>query len=284
VAVSGIFWSIIVFGAVGFFIVVSVYRIVTLARLPVHLRWELAPVPRSTPARAGYMAKEILLLRGVWRHNRGLWPFSMSLHAGIYLLCLVALLVIIDAGMLLWGASAGVRGTFEGVVSWLAIAAYLLGGFGALSLVVKRFLDADLKLFNTTASFFNLALLAAVFISGAYGWFTGRAFIQDLGLFTRGLVTPAGAAPPALPIVLHLSLFLVFFVYLPFSNMFHFAAKFFTYHEVRWDDRPKVTGSRLERQVMENLNRPVSWSAPHVGAGKSWAEAASGKKDDGEKA
>ncbi len=109
---SGIIWTIAVFGVAAIFIGVSIYRIVAIARLPVHLRWELAPVPaekaksahggshledfehwrrprrRALGFQAGYMAREILLLRGVWRHNRGLWPLSFALHAGIYLLFL----------------------------------------------------------------------------------------------------------------------------------------------------------------------------------------------------
>ena len=151
-----------------------------------------------------------------------------------------------------------------------------------MSLVLKRVLDAGLRPFSTPSGYFNLVLLAAVFASGIYGWFAGRAFIADLGMFARGMVTPAGAAPPALTIALHVGLFLVFLIYLPFSNMFHFAAKFFTYHEVRWDDRPLT--ARMEKEVASLLSRPVSWSAPHVGPGKSWAEIASGKKGDGEKA
>ena len=280
---SGIVWSIVVFGAIGIFVIVSVYRIIALARLPVHLRWELAPVPRhSMAARGGYMAKEILLLRGVWRHNHGLWPFSFAMHVGIYLFFLVVWLVIIDAGLLLWGAPAAGRGVYEGIVSWLALAGYVLGGLGALSLIAKRALDADLRPFSSASSYFNLALLAAVFISGAYGWLTGRAFIPDLGMFTRGLVTPAGAAAPSPVIAMHVALSLVFLIYLPLSNMFHFAAKFFTYHEVRWDDRP--VDEKMGKELQELLSQPVSWSAPHVGQGKNWAEIASGKKGDDEKA
>jgi nitrate reductase gamma subunit len=301
--VPGFVWTIIVFAVIAIFVIVSVYRIVTLAGLPVHLRWELAPVPgervkgiyggshledfewwrrprrRWLAGQARYMAAEILLLRGVWRHNRPLWPLSFFLHAGVYLLFLTLLLIIVDAVLILTGTPAAGRGAFEGVVSWLALAGYLLGGLGALGLVIIRTFDSDLRPFSTFTSYFNLVLLAAVFTSGAYGWFSGQAFVQDLGLFTRGLVTPAGAAPPAPALAVHAAFFLTFLLYLPVSDMFHFAAKFFTYHEVRWDDRP-VTAA-MANKLAEQLGRPVGWSAAHVkaGGGRTWAEVVLEKPD-----
>ena len=107
---SGIVWHIFTFGAIGIFLIVITYRTLAIIRLPVHLRWELAPIPhekgkgryggsyleeyewwnkpqhRSRIAPIIYMAKEIFLLRGVWKHNRALWPFTFSLHMGIYLI------------------------------------------------------------------------------------------------------------------------------------------------------------------------------------------------------
>jgi nitrate reductase gamma subunit len=290
---SGIIWTIAVLGVAAIFIGVSCYRIVAIYRRPVHLRWELAPVPaekaksayggshledpeywhqprgHSLFFQARYMAREILLLRGVWQHNRGLWPLSYSLHAGIYLLFLTVLLVIIDGVMIFSGAPAGGRGVFESVAAWPALAGYVLGAAGALGLLIKRAVDGGMRPFSTFTSYFNLALLAAISVSGAYGWFRGPAFFTDLGMFARELVTPTGMTPPAPALALHVGLFLAFLAYLPFSDMFHFAAKFFTYHEVRWDDRPLTV--RMEKKLASQLSRPVGWSAGHIKAG-TWKD------------
>lgn len=76
-------------------------------------------------------------------------------------------------------------------------------------------------------------------------------------------------AAPAPAIALHVGLFLAFLLYLPFSDMFHFAAKFFTYHEVRWNDRP-VT-ARMEKKLASQLHRPVGWPAGHI-KGATWKD------------
>jgi len=60
------------------------------------------------------------------------------------------------------------------------------------------------------------------------------------------------------------------------KNMMHFVAKYFTYHEVRWDDEPLEVGGKLEREVLELLKQPVSWAGPHLGADgkKNWVDIA----------
>jgi len=62
--------------------------------------------------------------------------------------------------------------------------------------------------------------------------------------------------------------------------MMHYLAKYFTYHKVRWDDAPNLKGSKIEREIKEALNQPVSWSAPHIQPGKSWSEVAKGLPED----
>jgi len=56
--------------------------------------------------------------------------------------------------------------------------------------------------------------------------------------------------------------------------MMHLFAKYFLYHNVRWEDEPNIKGGKLEAKVKEALNFGVSWSAPHIQSGKTWAEVA----------
>ena len=80
---------------------------------------------------------------------------------------------------------------------------------------------------------------------------------------------------------------LVFLAYLPYTQMMHFVAKYFTYHEVRWDDEPVVAGSKLDRELKKLLTQPVTWAAPHVRADgkKNWVDIATdiGKHEEVEK-
>jgi len=56
-------------------------------------------------------------------------------------------------------------------------------------------------------------------------------------------------------------------------------AKYFTYHQVRWDDAPLAKGGPLERELEQLLQQEMTWSAAHIGAaeGKTWVEVASGE-------
>jgi hypothetical protein len=72
----------------------------------------------------------------------------------------------------------------------------------------------------------------------------------------------------------------LFLLYLPATRMVHFFSKYFTYHEVRWDDRPREAGSALDRRLREALDFGVDWSAAHVRTGKTWAEVATTLPED----
>jgi hypothetical protein len=64
--------------------------------------------------------------------------------------------------------------------------------------------------------------------------------------------------------------------------MTHFIAKYFTYHEVRWNDEPNEKNSKIEKEIDKVLQYPVSWSAPHIkGDGKkNWVDVATTMEDD----
>jgi hypothetical protein len=35
-----------------------------------------------------------------------------------------------------------------------------------------------------------------------------------------------------------------------------------------------IRGSKIERRIKEHLERPATWSAPHIQSGKRWREVA----------
>jgi len=72
----------------------------------------------------------------------------------------------------------------------------------------------------------------------------------------------------------------LFLLYMPTTRMVHFFSKYFTYHAVRWDDRPRERGSALDHRLRRALEFGVDWSAEHVRTGKTWVEVATNVPDD----
>ena len=88
--------------------------------------------------------------------------------------------------------------------------------------------------------------------------------------------------PPEVSLLLGLQMAVasLFLLYMPFTRMVHFFAKYFTYHEVRWDDRDVKPGSGLEKRLRAALDFGVSWSAEHLQTGKTWLEIATTIPDE----
>ena len=299
---SGIFWPVFSFGAIFIFLVTVIYRLMAISRLPVHLRWELAPIPhergkgkyggsyleeyewwrkprrRSRLAPIIYMLQEIFFMRGIWKNNRPLWPFSSLLHAGIYLCVITLFLHIINGLFIITGVPISILNVFQDITSVLALAGYLAGGLGALSLILKRRLDINYRTFTTLPMYFRLVFLVAVFGSGIWAWFESGNFAAAMSSFVKNLFTLNNSATVTVPLSVHIIISLLFIVYLPFTGMLHFIAKYFTYHAVRWNDEP--IDKKMDEKLQELINQAADWSAPHAGSGKSWAEIASGKTDN----
>ena len=287
------------------FLVVFLYRAIRIARLPVHLRWELAPVPhekskshyggsyleefewwtkpreKSLAKELTYMFQEIVFLKSVWEHNRRLWKFSFPFHFGMYLLIAGVPLLLLGVILELFTVPISDWAGLLTAVSILAGAGFVLGGVGAVGLLVSRLSDPRLKPYTTPVSLFNLVLLLAVFASGGYALLAVDDFVVRLSGFGQAVLTADLSIETPSALAVHLVLALLFLAYLPFSQMMHFVAKYFTYHQVRWDDKPLAPGGRLEREVQGLLNQPVTWSGPHLKADgkKNWVDIATEETD-----
>ena len=112
------------------FVVAVAARIVRILSLPVHLRWELYPVAHERNASYGgsffedldgskrprdharlgtlrVMVPEILLLHGVYSHNRSLWRRSYPFHVGLYASAAFLALLLTSAVLQAAGAQIG---------------------------------------------------------------------------------------------------------------------------------------------------------------------------------
>ena len=276
--------------AVTVFVIGCAWRAWRYARAPVHLRWDLYPVAHEPAARRAYggshleereywtkpqerslvgevaaMLEEIVFLRGVWLHNRRVFWGSLPFHWGLYLLIAASGLVAL--------AALGLRpGWLMSITRALAFLGGALVLAGALRLLVLRSADPGLKRYSSPADRLNLALFGALgALSVAIAW--GPAGMRDVSLAVGRMLRFQAPGAPAL-VAAHMALAGLVLVYFPFTRMVHFFAKYFLYHDVRWDDRPLVSGSAMEKRLRASLEFGVTWSADHVGPGRTWAEVA----------
>jgi len=78
---------------------------------------------------------------------------------------------------------------------------------------------------------------------------------------------------PAVATASHVFFASLWLIYLPFSHIMKLSFRY--YHQLRWDDVPNRRGSLIESKIKDLLDLPVTWSAPHIPAGKTWGQAAS---------
>jgi len=292
--------QLLIYACLAISLVSILIRAVRYARAPIHVRWELYPVPHER-GRAHYggsifeeldwwkkkrdpdlfnelkeMLQEILLLKGVFHHNRKLWIFSFPFHFGLYLMIGWFLVLIIAAIPEAAGA-----GTTTGFFSFLNLVLVPLGYLGlaltfigALGLLLRRILDPDIRKYSVPAEHFNLlSLLAATGLTLAVHSTSDPSF-TSLTEYMGGLISFSQPVPIAAGMKAELALASLLIAYIPLSRMGHFIAKYFLYHDVRWSDEPNLPGSKIEANVMTMLGKPVHWSAPHIQTGNTWAEVA----------
>ncbi len=296
-----IFYYLVCYAAAAVFALACLARILMYARAPLHLRWELYPVPHEDAARvthggsrfeevdwwtkparfnlAGevrFMVPEMLFLKGLHECNPKLWYRSFPFHLGLYLLAGTAILLVFGAAALLLVPGSGLTAAIRAVYPVTGAAGLALTFVGAAALLLHRMTDPTLHSYTTAGDVFNLVFF--MITAGALGCacLGVSSSPPDMLSLARGMLTlDAGLDIPGfLGVGLVLAGLLV--AYIPLTHMSHFIAKYFTYHAVRWDVRPNRKGGKLESRVAEYLTYRPTWSAAHIGADgkKSWAQIA----------
>ena len=280
------------------FLAGCVHRVMQYARAPIHLRWELYPVPHEDPKLAAHGGSsfetsnrwtrpphfnwrgelratlpEIAFLKGLWEYNRRLWYASFLFHAGLYLTIATGLLIAAAASL---GLHASLVFWMRGLYRATAYAGVVLTLCGAVALLFHRLTDPELKNYTSAADIFNLhffiltyGLVAAGYLVRSEGTANASALLRGLVTFDTSLAISTGFAAGLL-----LASALV--AYIPFTHMAHFIAKYFTYHAVRWDDRENLRGGPIEAKLAKQLAYQPTWAAAHIGADghRTWAEIA----------
>jgi nitrate reductase gamma subunit len=283
------------------FVVVFASKILKYATMPMHVRWELYPIPHEGKDYGGsffeevdywkksrhkdhlaqyrFMAPEILFIRALHEDNRPLWYWSFPFHFGLYL-CIGGLVLLTIGAILeiigLSPASSALGSLVQALTQVLAVVGFVLGFIGALGLLYKRLSDPALNDQSAGIDYLNLVWLAAIFGTGFLVWLIDPKFDVARN-YLVGLLTFKPAAQGMSGIhAINLLLFLGFWVYFPFTHMTHMVSKYFMWDKVKWDDDPNIGDPGMDSKIQTYLGYPVSWSAEHIGSGgtKSWAEVA----------
>jgi len=304
---------VVVWAGAVVFLAGCLARALQYARAPLHLRWELYPVPHEAPERVRHggsyfettdwwtrpahfnllgelkaMAPEIVFLKGLWEFNRKLWFRSFPFHIGLYLLIGTAALLLATA-LASFAIPALPSSTVGIILHYIYTTAGCVGALlavlGAAGLLHRRLADEDLAPYTTGGDIFNLLLFILTLGTVAAGYLLTVPSDPSMLEITRGVLSFDASlrVPPLLAAGLILGALLA--AYIPFTHMSHFIAKYFTYHAVRWDDQPSRHNAELRRRFAEYLAYRPTWSAPHVGAdgAKTWAEIAASNPAQGGK-
>ncbi|CAA7602177.1 NarG-like domain protein [Acididesulfobacillus acetoxydans] len=279
--------------AIILFLAFSAYKAAEYAKMPIHGRLDLYPIPKEggrleyggsyyeelewwrKPRHVSHgaeiidMLKEMLFIKKLFDNQRPFWWLSYAFHLGIYCLMgwtvLLAVLAVAGLnGVAVMGAGAGIVLVLKILLGIAGVAGFLLAVFGSGTLLIKRMADSSLRRYTTPQEYFNLLLIFLVLCTGIYAWSLAPSFDRPLGVMEQALsLQPLVLSGVG---VLHVILLGIMFFYIPLSKMSHYVGKYFTFHKVLWDNSPNTPGSAIGKDVEKAAGyRPhTSWSAPHI--------------------
>jgi len=273
----------IFYGSILFFVIATALRVKKCVNAPVHLHWELyqgssiyelqewwTKTHSRFAAKVWSMILDILSLREFYHRNRRFWYPLLIFHMGLYLLIFWHLWLFIRAVV----ASAETASSF----GWIwGIGATAMTFIGGAMILWMRVTDKELKVYYPPIHYVKWVFLLVTLLGGIYAvdlYF--KSSVPALLKYVREQVTFADLEHklhPALAPALHVLFASVWLIYLPFGHVFQLFFRY--YHYLRWDEVPNTRGGMIEKRVKELLERPVTWSAPHIQAGKRWREVAS---------
>lgn len=292
-----------------FIIIAYAFKVKKVATMPLHLRWELYPVPHEPASAYGgsyfeelewwkkplpknrfkdilYLLKNYLLFWEYLRKDIKYWLTVYPWHTGFYLIVFFHILSFFGALAIVVGnvqVAAGSPNLFGLLLYYLtiivALTSFITGSIGSIGLLIERTVDRDLRDFAAPINYFNYIFFLVVFLSGFSAWYFGDPTFSGYREFWAGLITFQYATVDSITFV-HVMLFSLFLIYLPFTRSTHYITKIIAFFKVRWDDVPSLKGSKMEEEVKKLLEQPVSWSASHIQTGKKWSEVVKGMPED----
>lgn len=265
----------------------SIKKAMYYAKLPMHGRQDLYPIPLETDERMRYggsymeddkwyektrkhnikgelidMFAEMIFIKKLFIYQNSLWWISYALHLGIYA-------ALVWTFFLFVGAFLNPAGLFATIVYLLTTIAGVVAGvlmtIGALGLLIKRIVNKEFKSYTTPQEYFNLVFLLAVSATGLVLWAGDMNFEYGRNI-ARAMMTFKPIADMTPTLAIHILLLGAVMIYIPASKMSHYVGKYFTFHKVIWDNEPNLPGSKIEAKIIEAAKGPKpskTWSAPH---------------------
>ena len=273
----------IFYGSILFFIIAAVLRVKRCVAAPLHLHWELYKRSsvyeltewwRKTPNTFGEklcsMVLDVLFLREFYHRNRRFWYPLYAFHIGLYML------IFWHAWLFIHSVVGGIETV--SIFGWVwGTFSTLLTFIGGLFIFIMRMTDEELKVHYPPIHYFKWIFLLLTLVRGIYAVDVHfKSSMPALLKYVREQVTFANfehKLHPALAPALHILFASVWLVYLPFGHVYQLFFRY--YHFLRWDDVSYIRGNEIERRMKEHLERPATWSAPHIQSGKRWREVAS---------
>jgi len=300
--IMDIFLAFLTYFAYIFIIAMYSFKAIKYLRLPIHLRWELYPVIHEEGFHYGgsryesvnwweqgskqrsfrgffFLLKEYLHLGEYFHRHRSYWLALYPWHVGFILIIAFHVLCFFGAVLIVSGIPVSSdSSSLTGIVFYYATlvtgaVSFVAGALGSIGLLVKRTADGDLKAYASPLNYFSYLFTLIVFTSGFYAWAFADPTLGEYREFWVGLITLDYAM--VMPVTaIHIIVFNLFLIYLPFTRSFHYITRFFAYFLIRWEDTPNVRGSKLEQRLQDMFKQKITWSAPHIKPGQTWEEAA----------
>lgn len=271
---------------------------------PLHVRWELYPVPHEGAQKAAYggsfmeekdwwtkprhishwgdikgILTEVLFLHATFEHNLKLWVRTYPFHVGMYMLMGGTIIVLCAVIAQIFGLNP--QGGFMIFVGNVINAVVLVGALciviGGIGLIERRRNDEGLRRYSTPEHYFNLGVFVLFGVLGLAAWAVAPSYFELARTFIYNLLTFNFAPQTSVLFSLHLLLGFFLLIWIPMTNMGHLIMKYFMYHDIRWGDEPTSYSEKNKQKILEALKFNVTWSAKHIsgdGAPKSWVDVA----------
>jgi nitrate reductase gamma subunit len=293
------FLALFTYFAYVFIIVMYSVKVVKYLKLPIHLRWELYPVVHEerrghgscfegmdwwTKARRSsrfhgflYLLKEYFHLGEYFKRNKTYWMVLYPWHVGFMLIILFHILCFVSGVLMAMGTEISASSPHPAgqilyyVILLVGVVSFVAGGVGSIGLGIKRLSDKDLRLYASPLTYVSYGLTALVFLSGFYAWYFVDPSLAEYREFWKGLVT-LRFIPVETASAVHIMIFNLFLIYLPYTRSMHYITRFFAFFLIRWDDKPNMRGCDLEKELIKLQNQKVTWNGPHIRPGGKWTD------------
>ncbi len=295
-----IFIAILTYFAYIFIVVAYTVKIVKYLKLPIHLRWELYPVihedayhyggscfentnwwekPRKIRNIKGFLwlLKDYFTLHDYLKQNLFYWLGLYPWHIGFIFIITFHILCFFGALFMVSGISISHNSQdILGIIIYYAILftgvlSFISGAIGSIIILINRVIDKNLKTYASPLQFLTYIFTLIVFLSGLYSWYYVDPKLEEYREFWVGLLTFNFIGVETATMV-HIILFDLFLIYLPFTRSLHYITRFFAFFLIRWDDKPNIRGGDMEKRIEGQFENRINWSGPHIITGKSWRE------------